>query len=445
MYGLLDQATHQKLGWLDNPKNIGLLSAALGILANNKGNYGALGPALGAGGLLGVQSAMQTQQQNILNRRNESRDARSDYFNREQLDLLKKEFGLKQEDSGLFRQSEYGQPSQVQQVAAAAPAITNPVQQPYSEAGFQSQLASTGQATAPQVDVNASKLPSQMEEYRRMAETAYARAQRNAPFGSNKKVKAMIDADMAAAKNYADKADKLEFKLEQGTIGGIPGVTFNKTDGKFYENGSPITAQRVQELANKHAEAGATRLQQNVNAYAPASEEAQKDFIKSTRATYDQLKHAPSLLNNIEAAKALIPGAKGFMGTGGETLLEATKFLNNRLGMNINTEGVKDAEELRSRIFFNIMDNLKKMDAQPSQQQQQVMQESLGKLGTDPNALPGVLDAFADVIRDKVDLHNTEVGNAIARGVKFPYDPTVKLQSRATKIRRYNPATGKIE
>lgn len=259
MYGLLvPQATHQKLGWLDNPKNIGLLSAALGILANNKGNYGAFAPALGAGGLLGLQSAMQTQQQNILNRRNESRDARSDYFNREQLGLLKKEFGLKQEDSGLFRQSEYGQPSQIPQVAAA-PAITNPVQQPYSEAGFQSQLASTGQATAPQVDVNASKLPSQLEEYRRMAETAYARAQRNAPFGSNKKVKAMIDADMSAAKNYADKADKLEAKLEQGTIGGIPGVTFNKTDGKFYENGSPITAQRVQELANKHADSADKR------------------------------------------------------------------------------------------------------------------------------------------------------------------------------------------
>lgn len=34
----------------------GLLSAGLGILANNYGNYGALGPALGKGGLLGIET-----------------------------------------------------------------------------------------------------------------------------------------------------------------------------------------------------------------------------------------------------------------------------------------------------------------------------------------------------------------------------------------------------
>lgn len=173
---------------------------------------------------------------------------------------------------------------------------------------------------------------------------------------------------------------------------------------------------------------GAARQITNVNAYTPASEEAQRDFIKSTRTTFDQLKQAPVALESIDKAKTLIPSAKGFMGPGGETLLDAAKFLNNRVGTNINTEGVKNAEELRTRIFFNIMDNLKKMDAQPSQQQQQIMQEALGKLGTDPNALPQVLDAFADVIKGKVDLHNKEVRGAIQRGVKFPYDPIVTLQ-----------------
>ena len=172
------------------------------------------------------------------------------------------------------------------------------------------------------------------------------------------------------------------------------------------------------------------QLEQKILNYMPASEEAQKEFMKSTRLTYDQLKQAPATIQSIEKAKALIPGAKGFMGPGGESLLGAAKFLNNRLGMSINTAGVKDAEELRTRIFFNIMDNLKKMDAQPSQQQQQIMQESLGKLGTDPNALSAVLDAFADVMRDKVALHNEEVQGAIGRGVKFPYDPLIKLGAK---------------
>lgn len=198
----------------------------------------------------------------------------------------------------------------------------------------------------------------------------------------------------------------------------------------------------------KIAGAGASRQITNVNTFTPASEAAQTEFMKSTRTTYDQLKHAPVLLENIDKAKALIPGARGFMGTGGETLLEAAKFLNNRIGTNINTEGIKNAEELRSRIFFNIMDNLKKMDAQPSQMQQQIMQDSLGKLGTDPNALSGVLDAYADTIRGKVVQHNREVGGATQRGVKFPYDPVIELRAGPVgqgKARRFNPATGKIE
>lgn len=170
----------------------------------------------------------------------------------------------------------------------------------------------------------------------------------------------------------------------------------------------------------------------NVNTMDTASNEAQKKFMDSARTTYDQLKSAPTLLANIQKAKALIPGARGFMGTGGETLLDATKFLNNRLGLKIATEGIKNAEELRSRIFFNLMDNLKKMDASPSQQQQQVMQDALGKLGTDPNALSNVLDAYADTIRGKVDAYNTEVSGAEGRGVKFPYKPQIVLEKAAS-------------
>jgi hypothetical protein len=176
----------------------------------------------------------------------------------------------------------------------------------------------------------------------------------------------------------------------------------------------------------------------NVNTQTTASEEAQKEFMKSSRVTYDQLKQAPTVLENIEKAKALVPTAKGFMGTGGETMLEAAKFMNNRLGTSIDTAGIKSAEELNSRLFMGIMDNLKKMDAQPSQTQQAAMKQALGNLGTDPNAMNAVLDVFGDIVRGKVDIHNTEVTGAEARGVKFPYNPVIKLKER-------NPAsTGDI-
>jgi hypothetical protein len=167
-----------------------------------------------------------------------------------------------------------------------------------------------------------------------------------------------------------------------------------------------------------------------VNAYVPASEKAQSEFMAESRATFNALKNAQPTLDNIEKAKRLIPGAQGFMGPGGQPLLAAASFLNNRLGTAIDTKGVTDAEELRSRLFFGILDNLKKLDSQPTKTQQDALQQALGSIGTDPSALPRVLDAFGDSIRTKVDLYNQEVTDAETRGVKFPYRPQIRITPR---------------
>jgi hypothetical protein len=173
--------------------------------------------------------------------------------------------------------------------------------------------------------------------------------------------------------------------------------------------------------------AGAARQVTNVNTQIPASEEAQKEFMKEARVTFNTLKSAPSVLANMEEAKKLVPSAKGFMGPGGEPLLKVASFLNNRLGTNIATEGVEDAVVLRSRLFTGVIENLRKLDAQPTQAQQQVLQDAIGNLGTDPNALPRVLDAFGDILRQKVGAYNAEVTDAESRGVKFPYNPVIKM------------------
>jgi hypothetical protein len=183
-----------------------------------------------------------------------------------------------------------------------------------------------------------------------------------------------------------------------------------------------VLAQQLQKSA-----AGAARQVTNVNTQIPASEEAQKEFMKEARVTFNTLKSAPSVLANMEEAKKLVPSAKGFMGPGGEPLLKVASFLNNRLGTNIATEGVEDAVVLRSRLFTGVIENLRKLDAQPTQAQQQVLQDAIGNLGTDPNALPRVLDAFGDILRQKVGAYNAEVTDAESRGVKFPYNPVIKM------------------
>ena len=183
-----------------------------------------------------------------------------------------------------------------------------------------------------------------------------------------------------------------------------------------------VAAQKVTQ-----ARAGAPIVDLKVNAYVPASEQAQKDYISAVSDERKSLRTAPDTLKNIEAAKKLIPTASGFMGKGGEPLLAVASFLNNRIGTSINTQGVTDATLLRTRLFEGILDNLKKLDSQPSQEQQRVLAESLGNLGTDPAALGQILDRIGEIVRDRVDRYNVDVTDAENRGVKFPFKPQIKL------------------
>lgn len=165
----------------------------------------------------------------------------------------------------------------------------------------------------------------------------------------------------------------------------------------------------------------------NIQTFEPATETAQKEYVKDIATTRKELQTTTVVLDNIEKAKELIPEASNFMGAGGDAYLTAAKFLNNRFGSNIDVQGIKSAEELRSRLFMGVLDNLKKLDSQPTQQQQQALQEAFGRLETDPNALPQVLDVIGDALRTKVGLYNKDVTDAEARGVKFPFKPQIDL------------------
>lgn len=178
------------------------------------------------------------------------------------------------------------------------------------------------------------------------------------------------------------------------------------------------------------AEAGRTKVDIGVQAFEPANIQAQKDFISAASRQRETLANAPSIIDNVNAARQLIPGASAFMGTGGEPLLNVASFLNNRLGFSINTRGVTDATELRTRLFESILENLKKLDSQPTQQQQNALRDALGSLGTDPAALPRILDRIEDSVRDRVERYNKDVTSAEQRGVRFPLEPTIALPPR---------------
>jgi len=95
---------------------------------------------------------------------------------------------------------------------------------------------------------------------------------------------------------------------------------------------------------------------------------------------------------------------------------------------------------------MGIMENLKKMDAQPTERQQAALQQALGSLETDPKALSTVLDVYGDIIRNKVHLHNIDVQQAKASGLKFPIDYEIHIPDKyatpSTKGINSAPVTG---
>jgi hypothetical protein len=194
---------------------------------------------------------------------------------------------------------------------------------------------------------------------------------------------------------------------------------------------SPAQAQPGQGLGT----IGATQSQADTirqEGQKASNVEAGKEFIAEMRQNYSKLRDVPATLANIEHAKTLAAGsAASFMGPLGESKLAIAKFLRaNVPGMgNLNTEKVTSVEELRSTLFNQVMDNLKKMDASPSQYQQQVMQEAFGTLGTDPQSVPKILDTFGSILRNRVDIHNQTVTSAEARGTTFPHDVSIKLDA----------------
>jgi len=163
-------------------------------------------------------------------------------------------------------------------------------------------------------------------------------------------------------------------------------------------------------------------------AFEPASEAVRKESGKQLVIDQTTLGNVPVTIENLEKTKALIPKARGFMGPFGQSKLEIAKFFKNSFGVDVgDVAEIRDAETLKSRLFMGVLENLKKMDSQPTQQQQAALQEALGKLSTDPDALSSVVDVMADSLRGRVELHNKRVDEAENKGITGAYSLKIDL------------------
>lgn len=180
------------------------------------------------------------------------------------------------------------------------------------------------------------------------------------------------------------------------------------------------------QAANQAAPSGAGIALQDP-AVQHASNTASAKGVDDIFTNYGTLRTAPDTIANLENVKKLAADPKLYAGSGAETKLAVAKFFNNNLGTHIAEDKVKNTEVLRSELFRQVVDNLKKMDSQPSESQQKMLQQSMGSIGTDPNAIPRVVQITQDIIAQRVGIHNKNVDQAMANGTKFPFTPHINL------------------
>jgi hypothetical protein len=160
----------------------------------------------------------------------------------------------------------------------------------------------------------------------------------------------------------------------------------------------------------------------NVQAFEPFKSKVQGQMGEALVKNFETLQNIPTTIKTLDRAIELAP--QSFAGSFGQQKLELTKFFNNNLGTNINPAKVSNTEELRSALFTNVIENLKKLDASPSQEQQRVLQQSMGTIATDPTALPKVINTYKQILIDKAETHNKKVEQAMSGSAKmdFPFD-----------------------
>ena len=74
------------------------------------------------------------------------------------------------------------------------------------------------------------------------------------------------------------------------------------------------------------------------------------------------------------------------------------------------------------------METLKKLDAQPSQMQQIIMQKAFGTIGTDPAAIPKIVAVQKDILLSKAKEHNARVEETEVGPAKMKYAHSIKIK-----------------
>lgn len=411
MFGNQDPAQGAQgglMGLLNSPAGQGLLAAGLGAM----GSRGNTMQAIGRGGLLGMSTYGQAQEQ----RDNKLLTAAKDQVRKNAFASIKQgangeytfdapallQIGVKADDLSKIRNSGRDQFKEMQKVTNA----------------------------------DGSQSIHSVNEYGGIQNTGLTNAA---------EIKAQdLGGNMAGINPYTgQQAWSADKSLTPDQVQGAANQPFMMKDGQIVPNPA------YQSYAMAKAAAGASRTNVTVDA---APKAFWNDFGKQAS---DQLfkeregaQAASSTLQGIgEIRKAVQGGA--YQGAGADYKLGAAKALG-ALGLQIAPEQVANSEQFNAIANQFVLNSIKGLGANPSNADRDFIEKTVPRLSTDPGALPLLLNFMEGKAKVQVDGYNEKIkGVQSQAGAGFmPFSLEVKQPAAAAAgggARRFNPATGKIE
>lgn len=336
----------------------GLLGLGAGLLSGSFGHYGAFGPALGqgvSGFQQGYGGAMQRSLQlKQLKMQQDLSTAQIGNYNSEtekrKADLATQQAALtaaKQADA--FANQKLGGAPQ-----PAASGVMGVPQGPIATAAdAQSGSVTTMTPTGPKELMPPQKVGEKPQSNLLNPDWHLARAEYLYSAGDRK-----------GAEEAAKRAQEL--RTEERTLGkdeqdkpleGVPGVTFNAKDGTYKKDKMPISADEVQKMKLALARAGATNVNQVVNAEKEYGKAFSSGIAKDDISYRDSATKAPDLAARANSIKKVLASGKVYTGTGADYKLVLGKALG-LIGAS-DAETVTNTETLATNLAQNTLDSIK--------------------------------------------------------------------------------------
>ena len=189
---------------------------------------------------------------------------------------------------------------------------------------------------------------------------------------------------------------------------------------------------------------------------AEVSAESAGESGKILYESYGKLKEFPRTVQTLNDAMDAWSRSKDQFGKGAEMLNSTKSFLNNRLGLGFAPEKVASAQEFRAAMGRYASSLTRQTDSQPAQKLFEMIQQYVGSLENDPQAIPKIFKALYDLSRLDVETHNKNYETAIKGkdGFKSYFPLTIDTPALIThvgidedtgrRVARYSDRTAKF-